>query len=94
MVRLPAAVVENYEWQKDGACVGMKDADDLFFHPWNDTPRARQDRERRAKAICNMCPVKQQCLDWSLKVQEPYGVWGGVGEDERRRLLRTRRLGR
>jgi WhiB family redox-sensing transcriptional regulator len=89
MVRLPAAVVESYEWQKDGLCVGMDQ--DLFFHPWNDTPRARQNRERAAKAICGECPVKVECLEWSLKVQEPYGVWGGVGEDERRKMLRARR---
>jgi WhiB family redox-sensing transcriptional regulator len=90
MVRLPAAVVESYEWQKDGSCVGMDQ--DIFFHPWNDTPNSRMARERKAKAICAGCPVRDKCLDWSLKVQEPYGVWGGVGEDERRKMLRLRRV--
>lgn len=91
LVKLPAAVVENYEWQKDGACVGMDQ--EIFFHPWNDTPSSRQKRERVAKAVCATCPVVVQCYEWSLKVQEPYGVWGGVGEDERRRILRKRRGG-
>jgi WhiB family redox-sensing transcriptional regulator len=94
MIRLPASVVENYEWQKDGACVGLNESleEDVFFHPWNDTPKNRMNRERKAKAICAVCPVKAVCLEWSLKVQEPYGVWGGVGEDERKALLRRRRI--
>lgn len=90
MVRLPAAVVENYEWQKDAACIGMDQ--ELFFHPWNDTPRNRMHRERNAKAICAGCIVKTECLDWSLRVQEPYGIWGGIGEDERREMLKRRRF--
>lgn len=90
LVRLPAAVVENYDWQKDGSCVGMDQ--EIFFHPWNDTPRSRERRERAAKIVCSGCPVQKLCLDWSIKVQEPYGVWGGVGEDERRRILRKQRI--
>jgi WhiB family redox-sensing transcriptional regulator len=27
------------------------------------------------------------CLDYALKVQEPYGIWGGRSEDERAALL-------
>jgi len=90
LVRLPAAVVESYEWQKDGACVGQ--GSELFFHPWHDTPSSRAAREKKAKAICAGCVVKTRCLEWSLEVREPYGVWGGVGEDERRRMLKAKRL--
>jgi len=90
MIRLPASVIENYEWQKDGACVGLDQ--DIFFHPWNDTPRNRMLREQKAKAICAGCSVRERCLQWSIEVQEPYGVWGGVGEDERKAILRRRRI--
>jgi hypothetical protein len=31
----------------------------------------------RARAICSMCEVRQQCLVRALERQEPYGIWGG-----------------
>ena len=38
---------------------------------------------RAAKEICLACPVLQQCRSHALAVREPYGVWGGLTEDER-----------
>jgi len=29
------------------------------------------------------CPVQIPCADHALKVREPYGVWGGMTEEER-----------
>jgi WhiB family redox-sensing transcriptional regulator len=34
-----------------------------------------------------VCPVVRQCLDHALAVREPYGVWGGLTEDEREELM-------
>lgn len=90
MVRLPAAVVESYDWQKDAACLGMDP--DMFFHPWGDTPSNRLEREKLAVAVCNGCVVIERCRQWALEVREPYGVWGGLTEDERRTILGRRRL--
>jgi WhiB family redox-sensing transcriptional regulator len=44
-------------------------------------------REARAKAICQECPVRQECLHYALDVGEPHGIWGGLNESERRGLL-------
>jgi WhiB family redox-sensing transcriptional regulator len=33
--------------------------------------------------VCGACPVKVQCAQHALAVREPYGVWGGLTEDER-----------
>jgi len=44
-----------------------------------------------AKAVCAGCPVRVECLAWAL-VALPYGVAGGMTEDERRQA-RTRRRG-
>ena len=35
-----------------------------------------------AKAICDTCDIKEECLMWSLKY-EPFGIWGGRDERER-----------
>jgi WhiB family redox-sensing transcriptional regulator len=31
----------------------------------------------RAKAMCELCPLKASCLEGALERQEPWGVWGG-----------------
>lgn len=33
------------------------------------------------------CPVRAQCAAHALAVREPYGVWGGLTEDEREELM-------
>jgi WhiB family redox-sensing transcriptional regulator len=44
--------------------------------------------EVEAKTLCAGCPVREECLEYALDTREPYGVWGGYGPKERRRLLR------
>lgn len=39
-----------------------------------------------AKELCRLCPVKLECLEYALGANETYGVWGGLGPDERERL--------
>jgi WhiB family redox-sensing transcriptional regulator len=44
---------------------------------------------RAAKAVCAACPVRPECLAYALERGERFGVWGGMSERERRRLLKT-----
>lgn len=44
----------------------------------------------RAKAICATCPHIDPCRQHALTHPEPYGVWGGLSESERRTLLSRR----
>jgi WhiB family redox-sensing transcriptional regulator len=44
-----------------------------------------------ARALCRRCKVQPQCLDYSIQVEEGHGIWGGLNELERKRLLRRRR---
>ncbi|MEO6881449.1 MAG: WhiB family transcriptional regulator [Mycobacteriaceae bacterium] len=46
--------------------------------------------QREATVICRSCPVQLECLADALDHREPFGVWGGLTERERRALLRTR----
>ena len=43
----------------------------------------RANREATAKAVCATCPVIAACRKHALAVQEPYGIWGGLSEDDR-----------
>jgi WhiB family redox-sensing transcriptional regulator len=73
-------------WRHQAACKG-KEAE-LFFPPGPVEPREeRLAREAVAKRICATCPVRVACLEYALAVREPYGIWGGLNEYERRRLL-------
>jgi WhiB family transcriptional regulator, redox-sensing transcriptional regulator len=79
-------------WQADAACAGMPTED---FFPAGSTGAAL-DRLARVKAICAVCPVARQCLEYALNTGQ-HGVWGGMSEDERhterRRRQRQRRGG-
>jgi WhiB family transcriptional regulator, redox-sensing transcriptional regulator len=73
-------------WQLRAACRGPHA--NIFFPPAQFEPKAdRLVREERAKAICRHCPVRGACLDYSLRIREPHGIWGGLNEVERRTLL-------
>ncbi|MCY9782563.1 WhiB family transcriptional regulator [Nocardiopsis sp. EMB25] len=46
---------------------------------------------RAAKRMCQVCPVRINCLAEAMKRGELYGVWGGASEDERRQFRTARR---
>jgi WhiB family redox-sensing transcriptional regulator len=76
-------------WQVKAACRGPQAA--VFFPPTSfERKDEKLDRERRAKAICATCAVKRPCLDYAVKIREPHGIWGGLSEGERKRLLDAR----
>ena len=83
--RLPIPVMEEWEWQYKGAC---RDLDpEMFFHPDGERGPRRRNRENAAKAVCASCPVIAACRAHALAVQEPYGIWGGLSEDDRTVIL-------
>ena len=74
-----------------GAAECRRDNAVHFFPPSHFERKDEKDlREDQARALCHACPVQQACLEYSLAVQEPHGIWGGLNELERRRELRRR----
>ncbi|MFQ5554985.1 MAG: WhiB family transcriptional regulator [Acidimicrobiia bacterium] len=76
---LSAPINEERPWMVFGTC---RNEDPFLFFP--QTPSDT----KRACAICAMCPVRVDCLEYSLEAGERFGVWGGVSEQQRHRLLR------
>jgi WhiB family redox-sensing transcriptional regulator len=74
------------DWQNDAAC--LSEDPDLFF-PIGTTGDAVP-QIMAAKSICATCPVLSTCLEFALESRQDYGVWGGLTEDERRSLRRSR----
>lgn len=91
MATLPQLSAElSTEWQHHGLC--RADDAGVFFPPAHfEHKPEREAREAKAKAICRRCPVRIECLDWALSVREPFGVWGGHSEAERKQILAARR---
>jgi WhiB family redox-sensing transcriptional regulator len=79
--RLPGPNADFWDWQLDSACRSLDS--DIFYHPDGERGSARERRVSTAKAICAACPVIAQCRAHALKTKEPYGVWGGLGEEDR-----------
>ena len=71
-------------WRQYARCLG---APPDVFHPPADSDEAAEP----AKAICRVCPVREPCLEHAITAREKQGVWGGLTERERRRLIRQRR---
>ena len=69
-------------WRQRAACRGV---DPDIFYPVSD------DDLEEAKAVCASCSVRQACLEYSLAAREREGVWGGLTERERRRIVRQHR---
>ena len=73
-------------WQVRASCRGPQAA--IFFPPSHfERKEDKEARERRAKAICQSCPVRKPCLEYALTIKEPHGIWGGLNEMERKLLL-------
>lgn len=72
-------------WRQDAACRHFPT--ELFF-PIGHGPRA-QAQASQAKLVCNECPVRVECLDYALTTNAQFGVFGGMSEDERRRVRRS-----
>ena len=74
-------------WRGDAAC---RDTDPDLFFPVGQTGPAIE-HIAKAKDVCNSCAVKVECLEYSLMTNQDAGVWGGLTEDERRKIRRERR---
>ena len=79
--RLPAPLTDVWDWQLRGSCRQADPA--LFFHPEGERGQRKEARDRAAKAVCGTCPVIAPCRAHAVAVREPYGVWGGLTEEER-----------
>lgn len=73
-------------WQLQAACRGPQS--EVFFPPsQSERKHDRLERERRAKAICGICPVRSDCLSYAMEIRESHGIWGGLSESERKSMM-------
>jgi hypothetical protein len=56
---------------------------DAFFPEDIDDPEKRAASVKLAKALCNACPIKDECFTYAIETNQRYGVWGGTLGHER-----------
>jgi hypothetical protein len=71
------------EWMRDGAC---RNVDDIDFFPETMTTA----KAARAVALCNQCPVQEQCARYAMVNEIEYGIWGGLSPRARREIATSR----
>lgn len=67
------------DWRGSGLCKDPGSGDALYG----------RGQRKAARELCNRCPVRLECLAAAMKTRQPYGVWGGLTEPERRKLRRA-----
>jgi len=79
---LAGLMAERLEWQTRALC--RYEDPEVFF------PNQGSSDGIRAKAICNACPVVEECRAYALANRESHGVWGGTSVAERDEILHGR----
>ncbi|HEX2050958.1 MAG TPA: WhiB family transcriptional regulator [Actinomycetota bacterium] len=81
MQRITTKLLQPVDWQTNARCA---EVDPEIFFP------ERGGSSKAARAVCNECTVRMQCLEYALNNKEQFGIWGGTSERERRKLRRER----
>ena len=70
-------------WLLDARC--RVDESESFFV-------SRNGNKEPAKSICNKCISKEDCLEFALATNEPFGIWGGMTRAERIRIKNKQKI--
>jgi WhiB family redox-sensing transcriptional regulator len=73
----PAEVLNRPEWHQRAICRGQG------VRQW--IGDSRMSSYAAQKALCDMCPVRRNCLEYALAHPALVGFWGGTTEHERRK---------
>ena len=74
-------MIDTPDFQR-GACVGLDDEAVTFFP-------ARGEPAAPAKQVCALCDIRGECREYAIH-HEKYGIWGGLGAGERKRIRSMR----
>lgn len=74
--------VDGDDWREFAVCA---QTDPEAFFP------EKGQSSREAKRVCSGCPVREHCLQYALRHDVRFGIWGGTTERQRRELRRKAR---
>jgi WhiB family redox-sensing transcriptional regulator len=74
------------EWMDSGLC---RETDPTLFHT---ETRQSAPMTRKAKKVCDKCPVRSECLAWAMKnAVEDNQIYGGMSRRERMERMALRK---
>jgi len=73
---------EDVDWMREAKCAGMNR--DIFF------PEYTFLTDPVVFDTCGVCSVRVECLAWAIATDQEFGIWGGLDEEQRRAIDRTR----
>lgn len=62
---------------------------ELMFYDKNFAADADQ---KRVKELCKTCDIQAECLDWGLRVDVEFGIWGGMSVAERKKYRQKHKI--
>lgn len=68
-------------WRDDASCKKMGNTQ--FFESLHNRSKEVAQRLLEVKELCASCPVNKDCLDFAVKNEIKYGIWGGMTPQER-----------
>jgi WhiB family redox-sensing transcriptional regulator len=74
-------ILDHWDWQQRGSCFTLPS--EIFFFSDGERGPIRKKHELTAKMICKTCEVISECQSFALQGREPYGIWGGLSEEDR-----------
>jgi WhiB family redox-sensing transcriptional regulator len=75
------------DWRVIAACQSV---DPELFFPISAAGKGL-DEIAEAKRVCARCLVQAECLTFAQRTGQVHGIWGGLTEEERIRVRRSRR---
>ena len=76
------------EWMSRGTCRIDKTIPPDTFFPGKNEPQ----KLKKAREVCSICPVKEECLDYALSNYILHGIWGGTSERQRRSMRYEKKI--
>lgn len=75
-------MINSPDWHEDAECAKPEHVDkiDNFF-------ANKPAQQWEAKKLCEVCPVRKDCVQWALNNKQIWGIWGGLGPEQIRRTL-------
>lgn len=70
---------KDRSWRQHAACRGT---DNYTWYP----DQGDSITATKARQVCNSCPVRLDCLAYAVVANEPFGIFGGCTERERRTI--------
>lgn len=78
------ATMLDESWRAEALCL-QSDLDFLFIS--RGSLRIQRERMHIQLAICGICTVREDCLDFALETGQELGIWGGRLPAERKAMM-------